>query len=724
MTHADDGSRPRRVIIWGPGEIGGSALRAAHADDRFEIVGVKVFSPHKDGVDAGDLVGIGPIGVRATSSKKEILALDADCVILAPLPTAILEGLDTDVIDLLESGKSVVTTAAYHNVAMPNWYTSQSATALLRELSRTPGVARSAAERRRMAFARPLTAVPALDPWLDRMLARAGDKHFPARATPAQLVEACRRGNSSLHGTGVHPTYMVERQIMQLCRTMPDVSHVRFVEAVDFGHAPDGMWGGLEAFGFGRDPAEIGDDWFLAKAGDFYYGDLTGNVGHALYSAGPADIRVERSLRGLPAKHDLQVGSTFIKAGTVAVMHMTHRGFIGEHHFFTNEECWYLTPDNLFHGDDLPFGGLPDHGGYSFDITGRRGHLRGQISSDLTFAPNAITTMSVQALLSAVGPVCDSVPGVVIDGAGLVEGRSSPGGALVRGAGPVADIVRLSVSATSAASQPACVIFAGGPSDLIDGGEVVSLLEAGTNVVASGNVTVTVSDLEAAARRGAATFQHVDMFEFILERMLATAAQGASSVSHLGLIELMDQMPSVADGDLPALVASLCGSRGASLAAVTAQVSGAEPSQVTIEHETMELLDGRLHLKHEAFVHGVPFVRAETRWCRGARDGVPCASLPYGNLAGSLSYAAQIESRPASSALQFDYVGDAEGDADTDRDPAAAALAQLLVHAAATLSSASPGVRREDPRPQYLLDPRVSWIVSGQRQRQPAVSPR
>ena len=46
-------ARRKRIIVWGPGEAGGATLRAPHADDSFVVVGVKVFSPHKDGQDAG-----------------------------------------------------------------------------------------------------------------------------------------------------------------------------------------------------------------------------------------------------------------------------------------------------------------------------------------------------------------------------------------------------------------------------------------------------------------------------------------------------------------------------------------------------------------------------------------------------------------------------------------------------------------------------------------------
>src|ERR1700712_273816 len=126
-----------RIVVWGPGEIGGATLRAAHASPDFEVVGVKVYSPHKHGRDAGELVGIGPIGVTATTSKQEILAPDADCLIVAPQYPAAPEGLDDDVIDILESGKSVVTTAAYHNVTLPNWHKSaRTPTERLRVISR------------------------------------------------------------------------------------------------------------------------------------------------------------------------------------------------------------------------------------------------------------------------------------------------------------------------------------------------------------------------------------------------------------------------------------------------------------------------------------------------------------------------------------------------------------------------------------------------------------
>ncbi|MFF3572058.1 hypothetical protein [Nocardia jiangxiensis] len=101
--------------------MGGRALRTALESPRFDVVGVKVFSPHKHGRDIGELAGLGPVGVTATTSKAEILALEADCVVHTPTTPALVQGADADVLDLLESGKNVVSAASYHSPAMPTW---------------------------------------------------------------------------------------------------------------------------------------------------------------------------------------------------------------------------------------------------------------------------------------------------------------------------------------------------------------------------------------------------------------------------------------------------------------------------------------------------------------------------------------------------------------------------------------------------------------------------
>jgi len=371
--------------------------------------------------------------------------------VVTPQPRAIVTGLDRDVIDLLESGKNVVTSAAYHNVTMPNWLgAARTPSAWLQEMTHTAGVARNRAEAMALGVCGWLSSAvhgrwvshfaPAV---LDRLLGPALNRTFPPRATAERLEEACVKGGVSLHGTGVHPTFMAERVGMTLAGALEDVEHVRFVEAADFSYTPDGMWGGLEALGFGRPLRDLNADFLIAKAGDFYYGDVIGNVAHSLYGAPTSAVRVERRFRGLPAAEDFRVGSVQIRKGTAAALHMVHEGYLEGRRFFTNEECWYLGPDREYRGCDLPFGGFTGPISYTVEITGRPESARMQLAmrgagelallmdpaknatADMRCASgqrlrergltNPITQATAMAIVDAIGPVCDLAPGIVID---------------------------------------------------------------------------------------------------------------------------------------------------------------------------------------------------------------------------------------------------------------------------------------------------------------------
>ena len=96
---------PIRVIQWATGGVGTEMVTAIldHRPD-IELVGARVYSDTKNGVDIGTIVGRDPIGVIATTDTADILALDADLVLYAPSFT----DLD-DVCALLASGKNVAT---------------------------------------------------------------------------------------------------------------------------------------------------------------------------------------------------------------------------------------------------------------------------------------------------------------------------------------------------------------------------------------------------------------------------------------------------------------------------------------------------------------------------------------------------------------------------------------------------------------------------------------
>ncbi|MBO2447662.1 hypothetical protein J4573_11230 [Actinomadura barringtoniae] len=139
-------ARQLRVVQWATGNIGSRALRAVIEHPGLTLAGVYVHSPDKAGADAGELCGIEPVGVAATRSLEEVVALGADCVLYMP------RACDLDeVCRLLESGADIVTT--------------------------------------RGEFHRPQS----LDP-----------------AVRARVEAACERGGTSIHSTGSSPGFITE----------------------------------------------------------------------------------------------------------------------------------------------------------------------------------------------------------------------------------------------------------------------------------------------------------------------------------------------------------------------------------------------------------------------------------------------------------------------------------------------------------------------------------
>jgi hypothetical protein len=92
-----------RVIQWATGGVGKAAIDGILNHPELELVGCWVHSKDKDGTDVGEIIGGEPLGVTATSSVDQILALDADAVVYAPL----MWNAD-EVAALLASGKDVV----------------------------------------------------------------------------------------------------------------------------------------------------------------------------------------------------------------------------------------------------------------------------------------------------------------------------------------------------------------------------------------------------------------------------------------------------------------------------------------------------------------------------------------------------------------------------------------------------------------------------------------
>lgn len=99
---------PLRVVQWTTGNVGKSSVAAIAANPGLELVGLYAWSKDKVGRDAGELAGVGPLGVAATDDVDALLALKPDCVVYNPM------WIDVDeLVTILSAGVNVVATASF-----------------------------------------------------------------------------------------------------------------------------------------------------------------------------------------------------------------------------------------------------------------------------------------------------------------------------------------------------------------------------------------------------------------------------------------------------------------------------------------------------------------------------------------------------------------------------------------------------------------------------------
>lgn len=101
-----------RVVQWATGAVGREALLGVLDAPGLALVGARVTSEAKAGLDIGELVDRPRTGVVTTTDTDEVLALHPDCVVYTPRTPSL-----ADVTLLLRAGIDVVTTAfAFHPV--------------------------------------------------------------------------------------------------------------------------------------------------------------------------------------------------------------------------------------------------------------------------------------------------------------------------------------------------------------------------------------------------------------------------------------------------------------------------------------------------------------------------------------------------------------------------------------------------------------------------------
>lgn len=197
-----------RVFQVATGNLGSEMIGRIRAHPDLELVGLHCYSPEKVGRDAGEIVGIGPIGVIATGSVEQIIAARPDVLTFHGVFP------DEDLyVKVLEAGIDVVTTA--------DWITG---------------------------FHR--------------------DKNHPhpsGRKVGEIIQAACERGGSTFYGTGMNPGLTQILGIVQSA-DVAEIENVTVTESVDVSchHSVD-TW---KAVGYGRpvDDPSIPDSLYTFTA--------------------------------------------------------------------------------------------------------------------------------------------------------------------------------------------------------------------------------------------------------------------------------------------------------------------------------------------------------------------------------------------------------------------------------------------------------------------------
>jgi 4-hydroxy-tetrahydrodipicolinate reductase len=294
-----------RVIQWATGTVGRQSIRLLADHPEMEIVGAYVTSAAKRGRDVGEIAGLAPLGALATDSGDEICAMNADCVVHTPLPSA-RAGNDADldtrmICRLLESGKNVVTVVGYVN---PKAY--------------GPDVL-------------------------------------------ARLEAACAKGGTTLHGTGLHPGAIAELLPLTLSPLNTHIDRIVVTEAEEWGSYPSPQIV-FEMMGMGKHPDEFER---LVPPIRRWMDGLFGESVHLIADglAAPLD-RIDSTLDVEVADDAFEIAAGPVAKGTVVAQRFRWEGIVGGRARII-QECVYRAAPHVVpqwgdvHGVHMKIEGRP-----------------------------------------------------------------------------------------------------------------------------------------------------------------------------------------------------------------------------------------------------------------------------------------------------------------------------------------------------------------------------
>jgi hypothetical protein len=256
---------PYRVIQWSTGNVGRFALRVILGHPELELVGLWVSGPAKAGKDAGELCGLPPVGVRATTDGDALCAIDADCVCYTA--TADLRPFEAieDVCRILASGKNVVSSSI----------------------------------------------VPLVHP-----------KSFFAE-TREKLEDACRRGKSSFWTSGIDPGFANDVLPLVLSGLSEKWEEVRCQEIINYAtyDQPQVLF---ETMGFGK---SMDHTSLLLAPGSLTFA-WGGTVRLLADGLGVELEEIRETHERRPALKPIRIGEHVVEPGTMAALRFEVQGII------------------------------------------------------------------------------------------------------------------------------------------------------------------------------------------------------------------------------------------------------------------------------------------------------------------------------------------------------------------------------------------------------------
>lgn len=334
---------PVKVIQWATGRAGLPALKAIIERPDTELVGLWVSSEAKDGKDAGELCGLPANGVRATRDTAALLAGPGDIVCYSATDVGRVEEIIDDLCAILESGKDLVTVAPTQ-----------------------------------------LFHISTAD-----------------QTVVKRLRDACERGRSSFHFTGIFPGLLNDSLIFSLSNLTHNIESITMAEMLEISSYDPGM---LKALGFGEDPAKDSED-FPVEFLNYYWESILRYLAEAF---GITFDETRHFREGAVAERAFVTTSGMeIPEGTLAALHWGLEGVIDGKRRICVEHYERL------HADIAPqWPQPPDRGGYRFTIKGEP-----DMTVDLAFGgsdplTDAMVTTSNRAV-NVLSAVHAAPPGII-----------------------------------------------------------------------------------------------------------------------------------------------------------------------------------------------------------------------------------------------------------------------------------------------------------------------